>query len=185
MTTVISHPYSYTTSNTDLIKLLSLQKHPEGGYFNQTLSLQSHIPAKSQSTWPEDLPRSNELGTREHVFVGPAARVLVGEEGEDAQGEESKVDATVIYYLLTPDSYRGRMHMNLHSVRLNKLRLYCTKADNAASAHPSCGSSSIYADKASYDLRWTTRSTPYCARSGYSKWRKDPAFRSWRMVESI
>jgi len=103
----IDRPYPYPVTNSDLIRLHSLQKHFEAGYFAQTVSLES-----TTSATPSGL-RLAALGRKGRSAWGPAT-VLTGgkEDGTPGKG----VDATVIYYLLTPDSYRGKMHMNLHSV---------------------------------------------------------------------
>jgi hypothetical protein len=111
-------PYPYPVRNSDLIKHHKLEKHFEGGYFAQTVSLPSHAPATP--TWPSTLPQSPALQAkgREQAPWGPGSVLLGGPAEQVAlKGEEDpQIDATIIYYLLTPDSYRGRMHMNLHSV---------------------------------------------------------------------
>ena len=83
-------PYAYPTLNSDLIKQHKLEKHFEGGYFAQTLAV---------------------VGGQ---GVGPATELLAGPSAPQPEGV--KPDATAIYYLLTPGSARGKMHMNLHTV---------------------------------------------------------------------
>ena len=57
--------------------------------------------------------QSEALKERQQSSYGPGSSLLTtgGEEPKDGY-----LEATQIYYLLTPDSIRGRMHMNLHSV---------------------------------------------------------------------
>ena len=93
---MLDTPYPYPVPNSQLIKIHSLQKHFEGGYFNQTLALTSN-DHNVQTSWG----------------AGPA---LLGGMAAEPPKVEGSLDATLIYYLLTPDSYRGKMHMNLHSV---------------------------------------------------------------------
>ena len=112
-----SEPYPYPVKNSDLIKHHNLEKHFEGGYFAQTVALPSHKP--TTPNWPENLPKSTELQAkgREQVPYGPGTGLLGGEHmTEPALGSEPALDATIIFYLLTSESYRGKMHMNLHSV---------------------------------------------------------------------
>ncbi|WVF67779.1 hypothetical protein IAT40_002540 [Kwoniella sp. CBS 6097] len=139
--TTVSPPYPYLNTNSQLISAHKLEKHFEGGYFAQTILLESSLPSSSSdpttsaststtaaaSAGGEYVPKSAALEGREQVASGPGAELLVPEPGPEpnsapvsgsdvgASGGERKTDATQIYYLLTPDSYRGRMHMNLHS----------------------------------------------------------------------
>ena len=108
-----SLPYSYPVSNTDIIKLHSLDKHFEGGYFAQTVSLETSDSLKSPT------PKSKGLGGNSQTAWGPGT-LLTGGKKDGSPGED--VNATMIYYLLTPDSYRCKMHMNLHSVSLSQYR---------------------------------------------------------------
>jgi len=103
--------YPYPITNSDLIRHHKLEKHFEGGYFAQTVALQSLVP--DQSTWSDKLGKSPALQQkgREQRPSGPGVM-----EEEQGSGSDQQLDATLIYYLLTPDSSRGKMHMNLHSV---------------------------------------------------------------------
>lgn len=109
MSLSITSPYPYPVNNSDLIRHHKLEKHFEGGYFAQTVSLPS-IPANSSSA-------STTVDGREQKPWGPGS-VLTGGTAEEVpiDNKDKQLDATIIYYLLTPDSYRGKMHMNLHSV---------------------------------------------------------------------
>ncbi|OCF36016.1 hypothetical protein I317_00538 [Kwoniella heveanensis CBS 569] len=129
--TTVAPPYPYLNTNTELINAHKLEKHFEGGYFAQTVLLESSLPSASVSasasaskTESAHVPKSAALGGREQVASGPGAELLQGASSDsvsgsgsasDATSSDKKTDATQIYYLLTPDSYRGRMHMNLHS----------------------------------------------------------------------
>ncbi|WVQ95455.1 hypothetical protein IAU59_002552 [Kwoniella sp. CBS 9459] len=138
--TTVTPPYPYVNTNSQLIKAHNLEKHFEGGYFAQTVLLESSFPpsstdASSRSTsdpgtesasTSAHVPKSAALEGREQRASGPGAELLppptiAQSAGSAASGidnrtkTETKTDATQIYYLLTPDSYRGRMHMNLHS----------------------------------------------------------------------
>ena len=99
-------PYQYPINNSDLIRFHSLESHLEGGYFVQTVSLESHA---------NPIAKTSITTTKGRTLTawGPGT-VLTGGKAEGTPGED--VDATAIYYLLTPDSYRGRMHMNYHAV---------------------------------------------------------------------
>ncbi|WRT70793.1 uncharacterized protein IL334_007792 [Kwoniella shivajii] len=103
-------PYPYPVTNQELIKTHSLEKHFEGGYFAQTVVIESSLPSDSGDS---DAPQSAALQGRKQVASGSGTALLGG--GPEVDGEK-KLDASLIYYLLTPDSYRGRMHMNLHSL---------------------------------------------------------------------
>ncbi|ORY31265.1 RmlC-like cupin domain-containing protein [Naematelia encephala] len=111
--TSLTPPYPYPTPNPTLIKTYNLEKHFEGGYFNQTVALESH-PAASST---EDRLHPTTAEGRQQSAWGPATTLLgenqVKDESPEKQG--GRLDATQIYYLLTTDSYRGKMHMNLHS----------------------------------------------------------------------
>lgn len=89
--------YAYPTPNSALIAAHGLQAHFEGGFFAQTVAMST-----------------SENGT---VSSGPGAFLSPKSEESDGSG------ATQIYYLLTPDSWRGRMHMNLHAVRTQPQRI--------------------------------------------------------------
>ena len=104
----MDHPYAYPVSNKDLIRHHSLEKHFEGGYFIQTVSLES-----SPSTPSTTKPKLSALDGRIQSAWAPGT-VLTGGERDGTPGKN--IDANMIYYLLTPDSYRGKMHMNLHAV---------------------------------------------------------------------
>ncbi|WWD20798.1 hypothetical protein CI109_105275 [Kwoniella shandongensis] len=113
----ITPPYPYPVSNSDLITSHSLIKHFEGGYFAQTVSIESSLESDNANN-NSHVPKSAALEGRVQISAGPGAELLSGIKGSEnapTGGEEKKTDATLIYYLLTPDSYRGRMHMNLHS----------------------------------------------------------------------
>ena len=109
----MDQPYPFPVSNKDLIRHHSLEKHFEGGYFIQTVSLESSTPT---TTSPGAAPKLSALGGRVQSAWGPGT-VLTGGKRDGKPGEN--VDANMIHYLLTPDSYRGRMHMNLHAVNTN------------------------------------------------------------------
>nr|XP_019050770.1 hypothetical protein I302_01212 [Kwoniella bestiolae CBS 10118]OCF29700.1 hypothetical protein I302_01212 [Kwoniella bestiolae CBS 10118] len=110
----ISSPYPYPITNPELIKAHSLIKHFEGGFFAQTVGLDSALPP-SPSPAIVNVPKSAALEGREQTASGPGAELLTPATNADIAGTAKRSDATQIYYLLTPDSYRGRMHMNLHS----------------------------------------------------------------------
>lgn len=130
-------PYAYPTSNSQLIR--KLEKHPEGGYFLQTVSLESYIP-----TIPSTTLRSAALEGREQSAWGPGATILGGEATSDTS--ERKVDATAIYYLLCPQSSQGKMHMNLHSVS------DCTTALISALSPLTPGPCSLHLDQTTLSL---------------------------------
>ncbi|WVW80537.1 hypothetical protein I302_102522 [Kwoniella bestiolae CBS 10118] len=111
----ISSPYPYPITNPELIKAHSLIKHFEGGFFAQTVGLDSALPP-SPSPAIVNVPKSAALEGREQTASGPGAELLTPATNADIAGTAKRSDATQIYYLLTPDSYRGRMHMNLHSL---------------------------------------------------------------------
>lgn len=104
-----SSPYPYPVKNSDLIRHHKLEKHFEGGYFAQTVVLPSVLATSSTSV--------ATVFNREQQPWGPGS-VLCGGASEEqpVENKDRQIDATIIYYLLTPDSYRGKMHMNLHSV---------------------------------------------------------------------
>jgi len=104
--------YPYPITNSDLIRHHKLEKHFEGGYFAQTVALESLVP--DEPTWPGNLAKSPSLQEqgREQRPSGPA----VDQDEQSSPGKDKHIDATLIYYLLTAESYRGKMHMNLHSV---------------------------------------------------------------------
>ena len=90
-----SIPYPYPNSNSEWIQLYDLDSHFEGGYFKQTIALTSHAGAQHASgSGTELLKCSSPL----------------------PETSSTGNDATCIYYLLTPDSSRGRMHMNDNAV---------------------------------------------------------------------
>lgn len=131
--------YVYPVPNSQLIAAHALQAHFEGGYFAQTVAVSS-VPTPSSPS-PSSTPAlstaassaepsrtSSPTGTamtaassstatlenRALVPSGPAAALLVPAAAKEPA--PMYADATQIYYLLTPGSYRGRMHMNLHAV---------------------------------------------------------------------
>lgn len=111
--------YPYPVPNSELIATHSLQKHFEGGFFVQSVAVESTTP--KLPTQNAHVPKSYALrGRVQHAF-GPGTELLCGPLGNELVGEDKRLDATLIYYLLTPESYRGKMHMNLHSVRRNAL----------------------------------------------------------------
>lgn len=119
----INPPYPYPVANSDLIKHHNLSNYGEGGYLVQTIATNSLVPSRSTSAlnsaaWPSDYPKPGAaLGNREQMGWGPGATVLDGPAKEPTvDGTEKRVDATLIYYLITPDSYQGKMHMNLYPV---------------------------------------------------------------------
>jgi predicted cupin superfamily sugar epimerase len=120
----MSGPYPYPTPNSVLIDSHKLEKHFEGGYFAQTVLLAS-APSTSSA---QHLPTSAALDGRVQIPSGAGTELLPtphrSTELKDTQGKTDAMDATLIYYLLTPDTYRGRMHMNLHSVRCLVCRTY-------------------------------------------------------------
>ena len=110
-------PYPYPISNSDLVKIHGLIPHPEGGFFCQTAATISHVPEKP--TWSSELPKSDLVQGkgREHVSWGPLTTLTGGTQEEpQIQGKDKETDATMIYYLLTGDSPRGTLHVNVHPV---------------------------------------------------------------------
>ncbi|KIR58999.1 hypothetical protein I314_04983 [Cryptococcus bacillisporus CA1873] len=106
--------YPYPVPNSELIATHSLQKHFEGGFFVQSVAVESTAP-KLPATQNAHVPKSDALrGRVQHPF-GPGTELLCGPLGNELVGEDKRLEATLIYYLLTPESYRGKMHMNLHS----------------------------------------------------------------------
>ncbi|WWC65274.1 uncharacterized protein I303_107891 [Kwoniella dejecticola CBS 10117] len=111
----LNAPYPYPVTNSDLIKAHSLIKHFEGGYFAQTVLLDSALPVTPTTAHPH-VPLSAALEGRVQSASGDAVELLTpAAENQPVEGVQKRTDATQIYYLLTPESYRGRMHMNLHS----------------------------------------------------------------------
>lgn len=103
--------YAYPIPNSRLIETFGLEKHFEGGYFSQRASLESHASSSAAQ------PRSAALKGRELSSWGVDLPRLGGPAGEpEHAGDEKRIEANSIYYLLTSDSYRGKMHMNLHAV---------------------------------------------------------------------
>lgn len=112
--------YPYPVPNSELIATHSLGKHFEGGFFAQNVALESDSP-KSPAPQNAHISQPDALGGRVQYASGPGAELLYGPPGDERVGEDKRLDATLIYYLLTPDSYRSAMHMNLHSVRTSVL----------------------------------------------------------------
>lgn len=112
--------YPYPVPNSELIATHSLQKHFEGGFFVQSVAVESAVP-KLPAPQNAHLPQSDALRGRVQHALGPGTELLCGPSGNEPVGEDKRLDATLIYYLLTPESYRGKMHMNLHSVRRSAL----------------------------------------------------------------
>ncbi|KAE8542788.1 hypothetical protein D1P53_000851 [Cryptococcus gattii VGV] len=106
--------YPYPVPNSELIATHSLQKHFEGGFFVQSVAVESAVP-KLPSPQNAHVPQSDALRGRVQHALGPGTELLCGPSGNEPAGEDKRLDATLIYYLLTPESYRGKMHMNLHS----------------------------------------------------------------------
>ncbi|OXG12416.1 hypothetical protein C367_06247 [Cryptococcus neoformans Ze90-1] len=115
MPTTLRPNYPYPVPNSELIATHSLQKHFEGGFFAQNVALESDSPSKVPAPQSAQVPQSDALGGRVQHASGPGTELLYGSSGDEQVGEDRRLDATLIYYLLTPDSYRGKMHMNLHS----------------------------------------------------------------------
>ncbi|WWC72667.1 uncharacterized protein I206_106631 [Kwoniella pini CBS 10737] len=112
----LDSPYPYPVTNTELIKAYSLIKHFEGGHFAQTVLLNSVYPSAPPASHPH-VPQSAALEGRTQTATGEGTELLNPATGHiRVEGSQSRTDATQIYYLLTPESYRGRMHMNLHSL---------------------------------------------------------------------
>ncbi|WWC92402.1 uncharacterized protein L201_007359 [Kwoniella dendrophila CBS 6074] len=112
----LAPPYPYPVNNSELIANHGLEKHFEGGYFAQTALLDSVLPTSPKSANPH-VPESGSLEGREQIAFGTATELLSPTSGvETVPGSQQRTDASQIFYLLTPESYRGRMHMNLHSI---------------------------------------------------------------------
>jgi predicted cupin superfamily sugar epimerase len=109
-----SCPYPYPVTNSELIRLHKLESHLEGGSFAETAVLASQ-PSTSAPQLPPGLAAdaTKALEGRAQVSWGAGAQLL---GGQSAPADRTKVEATQIYYLLTSDSYRGKMHFNLHAV---------------------------------------------------------------------
>ena len=102
-------PYSYAVPNAELIQEHQLEPHFEGGFFKQTIALGSK-PATAETSGRSSV--STVSGPRvQHASGSGTALLHEATVGADA----SHNDATCIYYLITPESSRGRMHMNDHA----------------------------------------------------------------------
>lgn len=124
-TAVAMQPYPYLVSNSELIRRHGLEPHFEGGYFKQTLALASSSPEHASDTRPK-IPGIDS--PRVQTASGSAAELLAtsdmtdgirsGAKATNVMGTEASNvnEATCIYYLITPESCRGRMHMNDYSV---------------------------------------------------------------------
>jgi hypothetical protein len=114
-----SYPYPYPVTNSELIRLHKLESHLEGGFFAETAVLASQ-PSKTAPQLPPGLAANatNALDGKAQVSWGAGAQLLGGQSAPST-AEGTKVEATQIYYLLTADSYRGKMHFNLHAVSLS------------------------------------------------------------------
>ncbi|GFZ47997.1 hypothetical protein JCM24511_05744 [Saitozyma sp. JCM 24511] len=110
-----SYPYPYPVTNSELIRLHKLESHLEGGFFAETAVLASE-PSKAAPQLPPGLAAdaTKALEGKAQVSWGAGAQLLGGQSAPST-AEGTKVDATQIYYLLTADSYRGKMHFNLHA----------------------------------------------------------------------
>jgi hypothetical protein len=96
----VSVPYPYPVSNSELLKVHNLESHFEGGFFKQTVALSSRS---------EDGKRVQESsGSATDWFQNASATSFTPPQ---------PMDATCIYYLITPEFSRGRMHMNNNAVR--------------------------------------------------------------------
>jgi predicted cupin superfamily sugar epimerase len=107
----LEQPYPYPVTNSELIKAHSLEKHFEGGFFRQTVALSSYSANGSTST--------GDGSRRPQEYFGPGTTLLGGtleQVKSDGSKKDEKLDATLIHYLLTPESYQGKMHMNLNAV---------------------------------------------------------------------
>jgi predicted cupin superfamily sugar epimerase len=96
----MSLPYPYPISNSDLLKVHNLESHFEGGFFKQTVALSSRL----------------ENGKRVQESSGSATDWLQNAPTTSSTPNQA-MDATCIYYLITPEFSRGRMHMNNNAVR--------------------------------------------------------------------
>ena len=99
-TYTMSIPYPYPVSNSELLKVHNLESHFEGGFFKQTVALSSR----------------SENGKRVQESSGSATDWLPNAPGRTSNPDQP-MDATCIYYLITPEYPRGRMHMNNNAVR--------------------------------------------------------------------
>lgn len=93
----MSLPYPYPVSNSDLLRDYNLESHFEGGFFKQTVALSSRL----------------QDGVRVEDYSGSGTDWLKTSPGSL---QDQVTDATCIYYLITPECSRGRMHMNNHAV---------------------------------------------------------------------
>jgi hypothetical protein len=96
----VSLPYPYPVSNSELLKVHNLESHFEGGFFKQTVALSSR----------------SENGKRVQESSGSATDWFQKAPATSSTPTQP-MDATCIYYLITPEFSRGRMHMNNNAVR--------------------------------------------------------------------
>jgi predicted cupin superfamily sugar epimerase len=92
----MSLPYPYPISKSDLLQVHILESHFEGGFFKQTVALSSRL----------------QDGVRVQEYSGSGTDWLK----TPSASPEHAMDASCIYYLLTPECSRGRLHMNNHAV---------------------------------------------------------------------
>jgi predicted cupin superfamily sugar epimerase len=93
----MSLPYPYPVTNSELLRVHGLESHFEGGYFKQTVVL------STRSDSGESVRESTGSATGWFQTPTDAASSIAS-------------DATCIYYLITPECSRGRMHMNNNAV---------------------------------------------------------------------
>jgi predicted cupin superfamily sugar epimerase len=96
----VSVPYPYPVANSELLKVHNLESHFEGGFFEQTVALSSR----------------SEDGKRVQESSGSATDWFQNAPATSSNSTQP-MDATCIYYLITPKYPRGRMHMNNNAVR--------------------------------------------------------------------
>ncbi|KAK3700913.1 hypothetical protein LTR37_015716 [Vermiconidia calcicola] len=122
--------HSENEENKDIIEALSLQPHPEGGYFIETDRDPLRIPNPFASQ-----PKAKESLADSRV--------------------ESRSASTTIYYYLTPERPLGYFHRNkartVHTLHRGRGRYVIIHADEVATT----GCPGGYGDEKPEEMRWT------------------------------
>ena len=100
-------PLEGSPSLTSLISALSLQPHPEGGYYVETDRSPFRVPNPFLHPFPPSTPSSSSA----KALVKPTLEHPAQDEDVIADNS-TRASSTTIFYLLAPSSPRGVLHRN-------------------------------------------------------------------------
>ncbi|KAL2800392.1 RmlC-like cupin domain-containing protein [Aspergillus keveii] len=129
-----SNPSTESSSTQNLISILNLSPHPEGGYFLETdrNPLQIANPYHNNSRNVNSINKHNDSthGVNTDIKSSPP------QKSDDNNADKTRAASTSIFYLITPRSPRGAFHRNrsrtVRTLHRGRGRYVVIHADRAA-----------------------------------------------------